>query len=46
MGQEMQGGGCVCGAVRYRVNAKPPVGMVCHCKWCQRRSAGAKPIRR
>jgi hypothetical protein len=40
MGQELQGG-CVCGAVRYRVKAKPQAAMVCHCTWCQRRSGSA-----
>lgn len=34
-------GGCVCGAVRYRVNAAPQVGLVCHCTWCQKRSGSA-----
>ena len=34
-------GGCVCGAVRYRVKAAPQFGLVCHCTWCQRRSGSA-----
>lgn len=34
-------GGCVCGAIRYRVKADPQVGLVCHCTWCQRRSGSA-----
>ena len=34
-------GGCVCGAVRYRVKAQPQAGLVCHCAWCQRRSGSA-----
>ena len=34
-------GGCVCGAVRYRVQGKPVLGTVCHCKFCQRRLASA-----
>lgn len=38
---EMQEGGCVCGAVRYRVRAAPQAGLVCHCTWCQRRSGSA-----
>jgi hypothetical protein len=38
---EMHEGGCVCGAVRYRVKAKPQAGLVCHCNWCQRRSGSA-----
>lgn len=38
---EMHEGGCVCGAVRYRVKAMPQAGLVCHCNWCQRRSGSA-----
>ena len=34
-------GGCVCGAVRYRVTGRPAFGVVCHCKFCQRRLASA-----
>ena len=34
-------GGCVCGAVRYRVQAQPVFGMVCHCRFCQRRLGSA-----
>lgn len=33
-------GGCICGAVRYRVNAAPLGVYNCHCKDCQR-SAGS-----
>ena len=34
-------GGCLCGAVRYRVGA-PPLGVYnCHCKDCQRQSGAA-----
>jgi hypothetical protein len=29
-------GGCQCGAVRYRLKARPLVVYVCHCKNCQR----------
>lgn len=32
-------GGCVCGAVRYRVHGDPVVGTVCHCTFCQKRLA-------
>lgn len=38
---EMQEGGCVCKAVRYRVKFAPQAGLVCHCTWCQRRSGSA-----
>jgi hypothetical protein len=34
-------GGCVCGAVRYRLKADPQVGLVCHCTWCQKRTGSA-----
>jgi hypothetical protein len=33
-------GGCQCGAVRYRVEAKPTGTSVCHCRMCQK-AAGA-----
>jgi hypothetical protein len=29
-------GGCACGAVRYRVTARPHAVNACHCKDCQR----------
>jgi len=34
-------GGCVCGAVRYRVRNAPFRTGVCHCKFCQRRTGSA-----
>ncbi len=33
-------GGCMCGAVRYRVTGKQLRGTICHCTTC-RRSSGA-----
>ena len=36
-------GGCICGAIRYRVSGKPVNSMVCHCRSC-RRSAGAPVV--
>ena len=32
-------GGCFCGAVRYRITAKPSNTMVCHCRSCRRMAA-------
>ena len=32
-------GGCMCGAVRYRVQGKPTNSMVCHCRSCRRVAA-------
>src|SRR5208282_4119948 len=34
-------GGCLCGEVRYVVSGHPAFGLVCHCRFCQRRLAGA-----
>ena len=34
-------GHCACGAVRYRVRGQPALGMVCHCRFCQRRLGAA-----
>jgi hypothetical protein len=34
-------GGCLCGAVRYRVRNAPFRTSVCHCKFCQRRTGSA-----
>ncbi len=36
-------GGCLCGAVRYSINAEPVETGFCHCHSCQR-SAGAPVI--
>ena len=38
---EMHEGGCVCGAVRYRVRGEPVVAMACHCRFCQKRLGSA-----
>jgi hypothetical protein len=32
-------GGCLCGAIRYRVTGKPTNSMVCHCRTCRRVAA-------
>ena len=34
-------GKCSCGAVRYRLEAKPLFVHCCHCTWCQRESGSA-----
>jgi hypothetical protein len=34
-------GGCLCGAVRYRVNGTPLATSVCHCASCRRASGAA-----
>ena len=34
-------GGCTCGAVRYRLKAKPLFVHCCHCTWCQRETGSA-----
>jgi hypothetical protein len=35
-------GGCQCGAVRYRLTAKPTGANICHCRMCQK--AGGSPF--
>jgi hypothetical protein len=34
-------GGCVCGAVRYRLGEAPLLAYACHCHDCQKRSGSA-----
>jgi hypothetical protein len=34
-------GGCVCRAVRYRMESAPLVVHACHCTWCQRETGSA-----
>jgi hypothetical protein len=36
-----QEGGCTCGAVRYRLKARPIFVHCCHCTWCQRETGSA-----
>lgn len=33
-------GGCLCGAVRYRVSGEAVAGTLCHCRSCRRASGG------
>lgn len=33
-------GGCLCGAVRYRVSAAPQATSLCHCESCRRATGG------
>lgn len=33
-------GGCLCGAVRYRIEAEPLFCCVCHCESCRRAAGG------
>ena len=37
--QDILTGGCQCGAVRYKLTAKP-VGSICHCRMCQKAVGG------
>jgi hypothetical protein len=36
-----QAGGCLCGALRYRLTAAPLLAYACHCHDCQSRSGAA-----
>jgi hypothetical protein len=38
---DVQEGGCLCGAVRYRVSNVPMRTIICHCTFCQRRTGSA-----
>ena len=38
---DIHAGGCLCGAIRYQVQDAPSLALVCHCKFCQRRSGSA-----
>jgi hypothetical protein len=37
-------GGCLCGKVRYTLNAEPAICVTCHCKNCQRQAGSALSI--
>ena len=34
-------GGCLCGAVRYRIEEEAQAALVCHCTHCQKQSGSA-----
>ena len=38
---EVLTGGCMCGAVRYRISGKPIAGALCHCDRCRPQSGSA-----
>jgi len=40
---QLEQGGCLCGAVRYRISGAPKVNDVCHCRSC-RLAAGAPSV--
>ena len=37
-------GGCMCGNVRYLINAAPLTVIACHCSRCRRQSGGAYSV--
>jgi hypothetical protein len=43
MATALSEGGCICGAIRYRVGGTPTNSMICHCQSC-RRVAGAPVV--
>ena len=43
-GETTLDGGCVCGALRYRMTAEPMMVHCCHCSWCQRETGSAFAI--
>jgi hypothetical protein len=40
MADEQSEGGCLCGAIRYRVTGDPVAATLCHCGSCRRASGG------
>lgn len=41
---ETHAGGCLCGAVRYKVSGTPLRTHVCHCTFCQRRTGSSNGL--
>ena len=37
-------GGCLCGRIRYRVDATPTRVTTCHCRFCQRATGSGHPV--
>ena len=40
MTSEPADGGCLCGAIRYRVSGEPVAATLCHCRSCRRATGG------
>ena len=38
---QVRSGGCLCGAVRYRLEGEPNTTFTCHCTVCQKRTGSA-----
>ena len=43
MAEESHEGGCLCGAIRYRITGTPKFQSMCHCRSC-RRASGAPAV--
>ncbi len=39
MSQRVVEGGCLCGAIRYRVSGEPIMSGICHCRTCRKTAA-------
>lgn len=43
-GEVVRTGGCLCGAVRFSVAGEPKSSIVCHCKFCQKRTGSTSAL--